>query len=171
MDTTITAGGTYGAACRTCHNPAGAGSISGEYRQHQGLNGVGDTTCYECHNYNAAIQTIVTDEVRDDTCESCHNATVMPGKEMHATTAPYVAGVEWTSRHSHARYVRERSVSHPHHARPARAAREQQQRQSEWLHDDRLPRRRPSKVSSRHRAVAATAAAATRPTPTALSST
>ena len=96
MDTTMSVwGGTYSAPCSTCHNPTGAGSINGEYRQHQNLNGrIDETTCSDCHNYNAAIKTIVTDANRDNTCEACHTAGVLPGKETHSLTQPSAPGTE-----------------------------------------------------------------------------
>ena len=94
MTATISAGGTYSASCATCHNPDNAGSIDYLYNQHQGLDGLGSTTCSDCHNKNAAIQTIVTDAVRTDTCDGCHNATVLPTMVMHGLTAPVVNGTE-----------------------------------------------------------------------------
>ncbi len=95
MTDTVSAGGTYSATCATCHDPVSPGSIDGLYVQHQNLNlGLGDTTCSDCHNYNAAIQTIVTDTTRDGTCASCHNASVLPTMVMHGATAPVVSGSE-----------------------------------------------------------------------------
>lgn len=89
---TVSAGGTYSAACTDCHNPVNASGIDGLYNQHQGLATLGSTTCSDCHNKNAAIKVIVTDSTRTNTCDACHTAAVLPTMAQHGTTAPAVAG-------------------------------------------------------------------------------
>lgn len=92
MAGTVSSGGTYSAACADCHNPVNATGIDGLYSQHQGLGALGNTTCSDCHNNNAAIQTIVTDGLRTDACTACHTASVLPTMVQHGTTAPVVPG-------------------------------------------------------------------------------
>lgn len=89
---TVSAGGTYTAACSDCHNPVNATGIDGLYNQHQGLDSVGDVTCSGCHNKNAAIQALITGSTRVDTCNACHTAAVLPAMVQHGPTAPAVAG-------------------------------------------------------------------------------
>jgi len=92
VSTSGAAGGTVSATCSDCHDGAPGAGIGGLYKQHQGVR-TGSLTCTGCHNENAAIQTIVTDAVRDNTCAACHKAGVV--EVVHATgTAPAVIGTE-----------------------------------------------------------------------------
>lgn len=87
--------GLTSAACTTCHNPINATGIDGLWYQHQVLQGLGNTTCYECHS-NAAYPGITAEVIGSwttDQCTDCHNLTDMPSYSMHPTdNAPVVLG-------------------------------------------------------------------------------
>lgn len=90
------ADGLTTATCTTCHNPIGPnGTADGLWYQHQVLQGVGNTTCTECHS-NATYPGVTAEVVGNwttDACSDCHNVTDMPAYTQHATnTAPVVLG-------------------------------------------------------------------------------
>lgn len=91
----LTAGGAASARCNQCHDDAGTGGASGLYPQHQGLPTLGNTSCVDCHNYNASVTAQITSSWTNDTCADCHNATALPSYVQHsASLAPAAAAIE-----------------------------------------------------------------------------
>ncbi|MDP2401877.1 MAG: hypothetical protein Q8M66_07860, partial [Actinomycetota bacterium] len=91
---TVTASGSASATCSTCHDVtlrAAHGAAGGGFSSTTKGTLV---TCYECHNYNAAVSAVVNADWTAGTCASCHTAGVMPGRAQHGATAPAVAGTQ-----------------------------------------------------------------------------
>lgn len=95
MNATVTgfAGGTITAACSNCHANTGGTGLKQLYKQHQNLPApYTNTTCFDCHNYNASVAAIVTSSWPTKACDACHNASAMPTAVEHAQVAPSVIG-------------------------------------------------------------------------------
>lgn len=93
-DATMSVGGFSEAKCSVCHPAIKVGGLNGLWNQHQVLQGYGNTTCGDCHSFNAPVAAYIKSKPLGD-CVGCHNlATMGVAYTMHATdSAPPAPGV------------------------------------------------------------------------------
>lgn len=90
------ADGLTSATCDTCHQDTNATGIDGLWYQHQVLQGLGNTTCYDCHSNPSypSVSLEVQNNWTNNACSDCHTVTKMPLYAQHTTnTAPVVLGI------------------------------------------------------------------------------
>lgn len=93
-DATMSVGGFSEAKCSVCHPAIKVGGMNGLWNQHQVLQVYGNTTCKDCHSFNAQVAAYIKSQPAGD-CVDCHNlATMGVAYTMHATdSAPPALGV------------------------------------------------------------------------------